>query len=319
MTWTDLANARLLRTSVALAALAGMLSCSSCANPSDETLAEESLPPMFADADSGEGVFSSSVDLAEAAAEIADPNAEPQTALGRLRARYFPKWSSDLDWAFPPDVCESPWELDAIAVGVSYADSRVLGDVHRAAALAVMRYELFTSRAMFEPSALSQICLSTVSLPPARTTNLAVLASYIDSGARRVETPSHPSSVEIIAVAPSAVLAAACVKPGYATVLSADSVVVSEPQAPVRLQTYLLTLASGQEDEVADVTLRVARLFHRPADGCEELVEWLGEWRLRVEAWIAEGRLWNAADAVITQEELCSGEHKVEDCPRNWM
>ena len=38
-----------------------------------------------------------------------DPNAAPTTPLGELRARYLPVWSSDFDWAFPPEVCGSDW------------------------------------------------------------------------------------------------------------------------------------------------------------------------------------------------------------------
>ncbi len=315
----------------ALAALGGTLSCSSGASPAEGNSGAESLPQSAAAAaEAGAppaGVPSAGappagadpgVDPWEESAQIGDPDADPRTALGRLRARYFPKWSSELDWAFPPEVCETPWELDGIAAPAAHVDSQVLGDIHKAAALAVMLYERTTSQALFEPSVLSQICVSAVSLPPARTANLEVLASYIERESRRLEAPNYPGEVEVIAHAADAVLAAACVKPGYPTVLAADGGVVAEPQAPVRLQTYLLALASGQEDEVADVTLRVSRLFHRPADGCGELLEWVYEWRLRVEAWIAEGQLWNVANAAVTEEDLCSGEHEEENCPRNW-
>ncbi len=316
----SLRRAGLLSTGLlgASAVLAVALSCSSGADPPGTGSAPEALSQPDAAASEEQGAFSLGADPPEAGAPGAEQNAEPQTALGRLRARYFPKWSSELDWAFPPEVCKSAWELDAIAAPTDYVDSQVLGDAHKAAALAVMRYELLTSRALFEPSVLSQVCVATVALPPARTTNLEVLASYIDRESRRAETPNHPEAVEIIAEAPAAVLAVACVKPGYATVLSADGEVLEQPQAPARLQTYMLALASGQEDQVADVTLRVSRLFHRPADSCEELLEWVGEWRLQVEAWIAEGQLWYATDVRITEEGLCTNERRAEDCPRNW-
>ena len=312
----------LLSALVTLMMAGVMLSCSSGDAPADAGSASESLPeslPQSLDAGAETGrAEAGGADPWEESAQIGDPDADPRTALGRLRARYFPKWSSELDWAFPPEVCETPWELDGIAAPAAHVDSQVLGDIRKAAALTVMLYERTISQALFEPSVLSQICVSTVSLPPARTANLEVLASYIDRESRRAEAPNYPGEVEIIAHAPASVLAAACVKPGYPTVLAADGGVVAEPQAPVRLQTYLLALAAGQEDEVADVTLRVSRLFHRPADGCEELVEWVYEWRLRVEAWIAEGQLWNVADAAVTEEDLCRGEHKDEDCPLNW-
>lgn len=316
-----------LATLAALAAALGLLACSSGAAPAGDDSGAESLPQSAAAAGAAGGTPLSGappsgvdpgVDPWEESAQIGDPDADPQTALGRLRARYFPKWSSELDWAFPPEVCETPWELDGIAAPAAYVDSQVLGDIHKAAALSVMLYERTTSQALFAPSVLSQICVSAVSLPPARTANLEVLASYIERESRRVEAPNYPDEVEVIAHAPDAVLAAACVKPGYPTVLGADGGVVAEPQAPARLQTYLLALASGQEDEVADVTLRVSRLFHSPAGDCEELLEWVYEWRLRVEAWIAEGQLWNVANAAVTEEDLCSGEHEEEDCPRNW-
>ena len=70
-----------------------------------------------------------------------DPGADPSTDLGRLRAQHLPVWTSDFDWAFPPEACDTAWELDGIAEPTAGADIAVLGDFATAAALTVMRYE----------------------------------------------------------------------------------------------------------------------------------------------------------------------------------
>ena len=282
---------------VGLVVLAPMLSCNSAATPSPPVVSEGlvAATPTFADGETVQ-VFSG------------DPNAEPRTALGRLRARYFPVWSQELDWAFPPERCSSPWELDAIASPVSSAPREVLGNPNRAAARAVMLYEHLLADALVRPGPLQQLCVAVAALPPARTANLQVLASYIETGKRRSEPPVYPPSVEIVAVAPAAALATACVEPGYATVLAPDGEVDAQPQAPVRLQAYLLSLASGREDAVADVSFRVSQVFHLPAEECGELLEWTEEWQQQAIAWAAEGQLWEIARARVSEEELCVSE-----------
>ena len=97
-----------------------------------------------------------------------DPNADPRTPLGELRARYLPIWSPDFDWAFPPEVCGSDWALDAIAEPTSNPNLGVLGDVVAAAALSVMRYEHLLTGALAEPDVLGQLCVAVATVGSAR-------------------------------------------------------------------------------------------------------------------------------------------------------
>ena len=124
--------------------------------------------------------------------QFLDPGADPSTALGRLRAQHLPVWTSDFDWAFPPAVCHTAWELDGIAEPTAGADIAVLGDFATAAALTVMRYEHQFSRALADPSALSQLCVATASVEPARSDALNVLESYLATGARAPCRPPTP-------------------------------------------------------------------------------------------------------------------------------
>ena len=197
---------------------------------------------------------------------LLDPNADPTTALGRLRAQHLPVWTSEFDWAFPPETCNTAWELDSIAEPAASADIAVLGDFATAAALTVMRYEHQLSRALADPSPLAQLCVATASVEPARTDALSVLESYLEAGSRRAEPAAYPDEVWIVAVSPTAAVSVACAMPGYPTVVADDGEVIEPAQSPARLQAYLLTVSRGLEDQVADVSYRVSDAADRPAE-----------------------------------------------------
>lgn len=268
-------------------------------------------------------------DFAEPAAppDDAPEGADPRTPLGKLRAARLPIWASELDWAFPPEVCGSAWDLDAVAEPLaddSAVPSFLLDSVPAAAALAVMRYELLLSDALAAPSALAQLCVAVAAVEPSRSEGLSVLASYLETGSRRGELARHPDEVTVVAVAPTSVLATACVEPGYPAVVSADGETRSEPRAPARLQSYLLRVARGLEDDVTDVSLRVSATYHRPVEDCDGLAAWTGEWRSRAEQWAAEGRLWELVDSTITADDLCAAPtpenapESIGECPADW-
>lgn len=253
--------------------------------------------------------------------------ADPRTPLGRLRAARLPVWDPELDWAFPPEVCHSAWDLDAVAEPLaddSAMPSFLLVPVPAAAALAVMRYERLFSAALAAPSALAQLCVAAAAVEPARSQDLAVLASYLETGSRRAEPAHHPDEVTVVAVAPTSVLATACMVPGYPTAVTADGEARSEPQAPARLQSYLLTVARGLEDDVVDFSLRVSATYHRPAESCAEMAAWTGEWRGQAEQWVSEGRLWELVGSTVTVGDLCAAStpenapESVRECPADW-
>lgn len=257
-------------------------------------------------------------------------DADPRTPLGELRAAHLPVWDPELDWAFPPEVCHSAWDLDAIAApvddsaGSSASAPFLAAPVPAAAALAVMRYERLFSAALADPGALAQLCVAVAAVEPARSQDLAVLASYLETGSRRAEPARHPDEVTVVAVAPTSVLAAACVEPGYPAVVTAAGGTRSEPRAPARLQAYILRMARGIEDEVVDFSLRVSATYHRPAEDCGELAAWTGEWRGQAEQWVSEGRLWELIGSTVTAGELCrnsspgSASESVRECPADW-
>ena len=249
-----------------------------------------------------------------------DPDANPSTELGRLRAQHLPVWTSDLDWAFPPEVCDSAWELDGIAAPTAGADIAVLGDFATAAALTVMRYEHQFSRALADPTALSQLCVATASVEQARSDALSVLESYLATEARRSEPPAYPDEVWIVAVSPAAAVSVACVTPGYPTVVGADGTVLQAPQAPFRLQAYLLTVSRGLEDEVTDISYRVSNASHQPAEDCQGLYDWAIEWDGHVQTWIAEGQIWESLGAILTVDEICESPPPdgPDECPKDW-
>ena len=249
-----------------------------------------------------------------------DPDAEPSTDLGRLRARHLPVWTADFDWAFPPEACGTAWELDGIAEPTAGAEIAVLGDFATAAALTVMRYEHQFSRALAEPSALAQLCVATATVEPARSDDLAVLASYLAAGARRSEPAAHPEEVWIVAVGPTAAVSVACVTPGYPAVVGAGGETVAPAGAPARLQAYLLSVSRGLEDQVVDISYRVSGATHRPAEDCGDLSGWALEWDGHVQTWIAEGQIWTPLGAILTANAICDSPPPdgPDECPKDW-
>lgn len=247
-------------------------------------------------------------------------DAAPVTELGELRARYLPAWSSDLDWAFPPKVCDSAWEFDAIAVADPFAEQRVLGDLSKAVARSVMRYEYLLSRALSEPTVLAQLCVAVGSVDPARAENLKVLKSYLDDGRSNLESGSYPDKVVVVAHGSASALAVACVEPGYATVRDSEGEIVEAPDAPVRMQAYLLLISRGSEDRVRDVSYRVSSTVGEPADDCSDIDLYADEWAARALEWADEGRLWAPARIVVDVSRLCRSSETVPkpDCPADW-
>ena len=250
-----------------------------------------------------------------------DPDANPSTALGRLRARHLPVWTSDFDWAFPPEACDTAWELDGIAEPTASADIAVLGDFATAAALTVMRYEHQFSRALAEPSALSQLCVATASVEPARADALDVLESYLATGSRRTEPAAYPEEVWIVAVSPTSAVSVACVEPGYPAVVGADGEPIEPAQSPARLQAYLLSASRGLEDQVTDISYRVSNASHRPAQDCQGLSDWALEWDGHVQSWVAEGQIWESLGAILTVDEICESPppNGPDECPKDWL
>lgn len=108
-----------------------------------------------------------------------DPDATPRTELGELRARYLPLWTQDFDLAFPPHVCGTAWELDAIAVPVPGVNVSHYGEWTTMAALGVMRYEHLLATASVQPTRLAQLCVAVAATDPARTDALSALAPLI--------------------------------------------------------------------------------------------------------------------------------------------
>ena len=249
-----------------------------------------------------------------------DPTAEPSTDLGRLRAQHLPVWTSDFDWAFPPEACATAWELDGIAEPTAVADIAVMGDFATAAALTVMRYEHQLSGALADPRPLAQLCVATATVEPARTNDLTVLASYLATGARRSEPAAYPDEVWIVAVSPTAAVSVACVTPGYPSVVGAAGETLTPARSPTRLQAYLLSVSRGLEDQVADISYRVSNASHRPAEDCGELDAWALEWDGHVQSWMAEGQIWEPLGAILTADEICESPppEGPDECPKDW-
>ncbi|WP_419840308.1 hypothetical protein [Candidatus Poriferisodalis sp.] len=293
-----------------------------------------------------------------------DAAADPRTPQGAARARHLPRWTPDLDGAFPPAVCGSSWELDAIAEPAHDIDIGAYGDPAAMAALAVMRYEHLLSRAMAAPSALAQLCVAVASVDPARREALADIAPLIDrapapgadtSGADLpvvldlLEAPcapedrregrgtgasaaasvdcvtSIPTTVLVIALGPSAGLAAACIPAqppsGDPATTEADP---GDPEPsgalPAVLRAYELVPARGIEDAVIDISYRVARTSERPAADCSSMAAWAAEWDRQVHEWLAEGQVWQPMSTAVTLEQLCGArdEPDVGECPADW-
>ena len=263
------------------------------------------------------------VDVPAAAAGAAGTALEglgPSTPLGELRARHLPVWTSDFDWAFPPDVCASAWELDAIAEPASGTSVLAMGDFATAAALTVMRYEHQFSRALAVPSLLAQLCVAVASVDPLRSESLDVLASYLEAGARRSQPAAYPAEVVLVGVSEAAVVAVACVVPGYSNVVGVDGAAIQAARAPARLQAYRLSVSRGLEDQVADTSYRVSQASHRPAEDCSGLDAWAAEWEGHVQAWIDEGQIWAFDGRVLTVDGICDSPppEGPDECPRGW-
>jgi len=281
-----------------------------------------------------------------------DPQAAPRTRQGEVRARYLPLWTPDFDAAFPPAVCGSAWHLDAIAVPVQGIDISAYGDVAHMGALAVMRFEHLVAHAVAAPSRLAQLCVAVAAVDPARGETLAHLAALIgaEPGAAarsggvstapdRLELSGEPQqrqqdgervapgssggsglglgaslprAVRLIAVGPSQALAVACA--------SATSPAAAGGTAPMLLRAYELVTARGVEDDVVDISYRVARLSERPAADCDSLPAWAAEWEGHAEAWVAEGQVWVPSAVVVQADELCTAPSAsgAADCPLDW-
>ena len=305
------------RAVLALVLVLAAAACSGGSGPGGDTASDSSATPQPAAAADRAVV---QVPTGDRPPRFLDPGAAPGTALGRLRAEHLPVWTSDFDWAFPPEVCGSAWELDGIAEPAAGASVLAMGDFATAAALTVMRYEHQLSRALADPSALSQLCVAAATVEPARTDDLTVLASYLATGVRRFEPAAYPDEVWIVAVSPTAALSVACVTPGYATVVGAGGETIEPAQSAARLQAYLLSVSRGLEDRVADVSYRVSDAAHRPAEDCEGLDAWAAEWDGHVQAWIAEGQIWEPVGAILSAGAICDAPppEGPDECPKDW-
>lgn len=246
-----------------------------------------------------------------------DANADPQTPLGTLRSRYFPIWTSHFDLAFPPVVCNSAWELDAIAAPVSGVDASQYGNVVTMAVLGVMRYEFQVSRSLAEPSPQAQLCVAVGSVDPARAEALQQLKERLESGEQGDLPVAFPTEVSVLAASPSAVLAVACNASDSSPPGAADLPIDSHG---ARLSAYLLHTVRGLEDRVVDISYRVSHVVSRAVGECSDLPEWVAEWEQHVADWIAEGQTWILSESAASVEEICSDSvpPSPQDCPAEW-
>lgn len=268
-----------------------------------------------------------------------DPSADPRTPLGLLRALRFPVWTPDLDWAFPPEVCRSAWELDALAVPDAGADARAAGDVGIAAALSVMRFEYMMQRAFAEPGPLMQLCVSVVSVDPLRGGILRALQSRALSGEHAPPGIPELPTVALVASAPAQVLAVACTAvmtagaaadgAGGQRFWEAFGPDGSEPEGTTRshdsgtrLGAYLLLLSHGIEDQAVDVSWRVARVHYDTGADCDaSLEQWRGDWADRASVWSGQGQAWLPHAAEFTPSSICRAEQALvpTECPQDWI
>ena len=249
-----------------------------------------------------------------------DPNANPTTPLGELRARYLPVWSRDFDWAFPPETCGSDWALDAIAEPTSGASLAVLRDPIAAAALSVMRYEYLLSRALAEPDVLEQLCIAVATVGPARSESLDLLASYLEAGGRSSKPAAYPDAVTIVAASPTVALGVACLTPGDPGFAPGDGAAADTSSRDTRLAAYLLAVSRGLEDAVTDISYRVSNVTATPAEGCEELESWVGQWTSQAQDWEASGEIWGIVGRTASAGEICASRRAdgSGDCPQDW-
>ena len=246
-----------------------------------------------------------------------DPDADPRTPLGELRAGYFPIWSPDFDWAFPPEACGSAWELDAIAEPTGAAGVGVLGDPVVAAALSVMRYEHLVSTAMARPDARRQLCVAVATVGDARADALEVLAALLGGADHAVDAPWYPGEVTVAAASPTSVLAVACSTPPGSPAAAAGGAPAGAGKRPA---AYLLVAARGLEDTVTDVSFRVADVTTSPDAGCEGMDAWTDIWSRRATEWAEAGQIWAAIGTTVTAEEVCESQQARDeaDCPKDW-
>ena len=232
-----------------------------------------------------------------------------------------PVWSPELDLAFPPSECGSAWALDAIAEPARNADLRVLGHLPTAAALAAMRYEHLVSRALSAPSAVAQLCVSVASVGPVRTSTLEVLASLLRGGERHVGGRAFPDEVTVLAVGDTRALVLACSEPGYGEILDTDGSVQSASAPAARLSAYLLVVAAGREDRVADVDYRVADVASEPASDCNGIDVFAERWAAEVRRWIDTGQMWALIGEVHTAADMCDEPppQGPDECPQAWQ
>ena len=236
-----------------------------------------------------------------------DPDADPQTPLGWLRARYFPVWTQEFDGAFPPETCGTAWELDGIAEPVSNVDISLYGDVPIMAALAVMRYEHLVSRALADPTPLAQLCVAVGSVGPARTHALESLQAALESGQPGSIRASYPAEATLVAVGPTTALAVACVTP--------------PAEAAAHLSAYLLRVSRGHEDRVADTSYRVSDVERQESPNCAGWESWLTQWEAAVDGWLSEGQIWRHLSQSVTAQSICDTPPAAGggDCPEQWQ
>ena len=287
-----------------------------------------------------------------------DPNATPRPELGKLRARYLPLWTQDLDLAFPPHVCGTAWELDGIAVPVAGVNVSHYGDPATMAALAVMRYEHLLASAFAHPTRLAQLCIAVAAVDPARQEALSAYTSAVtgleraerDRGAVNGQTGSgsevpqpriasapltslrdptgealtqdrhaaFPAEVTLIAVSSSSVVAVACLSAPTARPVLGNNSHSTATAPTARLRAYDLMVSQGIEDTVNDLSLRVARTQEREAFDCAGTNGWISEWHQHVQDWIAEGQVWLPLDQTLTVESLCRSSAGSGGCPFDW-
>ncbi len=336
------------------AALAALMLAAACSNsaPGDGLAAldtaDDNAPGVQGDANVGAGASALddpiviSAEPPSAPAWL-DPSADPRTPQGRQRAQVLPLWVDDLDAAFPPDVCGSAWELDAVAVPASDVDIRHYGDVTDMAALGAMRYEHLVRSALAAPTHLAQLCVAVAAVDQARADALAELAPLIiaaedDATGEHREAVGFPHEVTVVAASPSEALATACIPAAIGAVgqrsepgAGADPDAETDPDTEAggdqaqgaTLRAYELLVSRGIEDEVVDVSYRVATVAQRQAADCNEALAWTAEWVQQAEAWTAEGQLWIVLDHAVSADALCdhsSGSEPSEpvECPHDW-
>ena len=249
-----------------------------------------------------------------------DPTANPTTPLGELRSRYLPVWSSDFDWAFPPEVCGSAWALDAIAEPTIAAGAAVLNDPVTAMALSVMRYEHLVSQAMAQPDVLEQLCVAVATVGAARADALDGLASRLATRDPADDQAVYPDEVTIVATSPTGAVGVACTTLGAPVSVADDGASGADSAGHVWLGAYFLVASRGLEDTITDVSFRVSDVTGGPADSCAELDAWVDQWSRQAQEWADAGDIWAPVDRTVTVAEICDAQRGDDpgDCPQDW-